>query len=64
MNPNLLTHTIEKSKRVDYSDQAVKLISRFIEYLRKNHMGKGTSYAQGYFLHKIFKGLDEKGMVC
>ena len=55
MNHNLLTHKLEKRKRMKYSEQTVKLISRIIEDLINNTMGKGSSFAQRYFMHKGLK---------
>ena len=46
MNNNLLTQTIEKSKRMENSEQTVKLIFRVIE--SKN----GECFAQRYFMHR------------
>ena len=63
INHNLLTQKIESSKSIEYSNQIVKFICRVIEYLRNNKQEKGARFAQRYFLHKILKLLDGKGVM-
>ena len=54
-NHNMLTHTIEKSKRMEYYEQTVKLIYRVIEDSINNKTEKGASFAQRDFLQKGIK---------
>ena len=55
MNNNLLTNTVEKIKLVEYYEQTVKFIARFIEDVRNNIIEKCASFAQSYLLHKVLK---------
>ena len=63
MNHNLLTQIIENIKRMEYSEQTVKLIGRDIEDLRKSTTEKGAIFAQRYFLQEGLKKLDKKGVM-
>ena len=58
MNNYLLSQKIEKIKRMEYSDQTVKLIAIVIEDLRKNTTERSARFSQRYFLHKGLKILD------
>ena len=40
---------------MEYYQQTVKLIARFIEQLINNKTEKGAIFAQRYFLHKGFE---------
>ena len=64
MNHNLLTQEIENSKRMWYSDQIVRLISRVIKDFKNNTMKKGTRLAQEYFLNKGFKKVWMRRALC
>ena len=64
MNCNLSTQTIEKSKRMEYSDKIVKLVAIFIEYLRNIKAEKDASFTQRCFLHNGLNSLDDKDVTC
>ena len=55
INHNVLTQIIENSMCMEYSEQKVKLIDRFIEKLRNNTMEKCIISSQRYFMRKGLK---------
>ena len=53
----------EKSKHMENSEQTVKLVTRVIEDLINNKMGKGASFAHRNFMNKEIESLYTKGVM-
>ena len=62
MNHNLLTQMFENIRRMEYYEQTVKFMARFIEDLRKNTTEKGASFTPRGFLKKGLKCFERKGL--